>query len=99
MGLRLKEQTLCNISNHTFKKGTLHQTFYKQYRSSFLDNLRKAGDVVKYKNNNTLADDEQLSPSFENAIVLWSLEKIDARLPAKVKKKLRSSDDWEHNIA
>ena len=29
---------------------------------------------------------EQLSPSFENAIVLWALEKIDPRLPGKVKK-------------
>ena len=85
-GLETKGANFMNISNHIFKKGTPHQTFYKQYRSSFLDNLRKAGDVVKYKNNKTLDEDEQLSPSFENAIVLWSLEKIDARLPAKVKK-------------
>ena len=31
-------------------------------------------------------EDEKLSPSFENAIVLWALDKIDPRLPARVKK-------------
>lgn len=85
-GLETKGANFLNISQHTFKKGTPHQTFYKQYRSSFLDNLRKSGDVVKFKNDSVLREDEQLSPSFENAIVLWSLEKIDARLPCKVKK-------------
>ena len=39
-----------------------------------------------FKNGTLLTEDEQLSPSFENAIVLWTLEKIDPRLPAKVKK-------------
>ena len=51
-----------NISEHTFKKGTPHQTFYKQYRLSFLDNLRKTGDVVKFKNDTVLS--EGLSPSY-----------------------------------
>lgn len=60
--------------------------FYKQYRASFTDNLRKTGDIVIFKNNQALTEDEQLSPSFENAIVLWTLEKIDPRLPSKVKK-------------
>ena len=58
----------------------------KQYRASFIDNLRKGGDKVLYKNDFVLTEDEKLSPSFENAIVLWTLEKIDPRLPSKVKK-------------
>ena len=33
-----------------------------------------------------LDEDEKLSPSFENAIILWTLEKIDPRLPQKVKR-------------
>ena len=33
-----------------------------------------------------MLEDEKLSPSFENAIVLWTLHKIDPRLPARVKK-------------
>ena len=76
-----------------FKKGTPFQTFYKQYRASFLDNLQKHGDVVKYKNDLILEEDEKLSPSFENAIILWTLEKIDPRLPQKVKR------DYGHQMS
>ena len=75
-----------NIADHVFKQGTPFQTFFKQYRASFLDNSRKRGDVVKYQNDFVLTEDEKLSPSFENDIILWSSEKIDARLPSKVKK-------------
>ena len=85
-GLETKGANFMNISEHSFKKGTPYQTYYKQYRASFIDNLRKEGDIVQYKNNLVLDQDEKLTPSFENAIVLWSLEKIDARLPLKVKK-------------
>ena len=85
-GLETKGANFMNISDHVFKQGTPYQTFYKQYRASFIDNLRKRGDTVEYKNE-VLAADEKLSPSFENAIVLWSLEKIDPRLPSKVKKE------------
>ena len=41
---------------------------------------------MKYKNDLVLTEDEKLSPSFENAIILWTLEKIDPRLPHKVKR-------------
>ena len=72
-GLETKGANFLNISEHTYKKGTPHQTFYKQYRSSIVNNLRKAGDVVNYKHGEVLVRDETLSPSFENAIVLWAL--------------------------
>ena len=85
-GLETKGANFMNVSDHTFKKGTPYQTFYKQYRASFIDNLRKQGDIVCYKNNYILPEDEKLSPTFENAIVLWALDKIDPRLPAKVKR-------------
>ena len=85
-GLMTKGANFMNISEHIFKTGTPHQTFYKQYRASFVDNLRKRGDRMLFKNNLRLEEDEKLSPSFENAIVLWTLEKIDPRLPSKVKK-------------
>ena len=85
-GLTTKGANFMNIAEHIFKAGTPHQTFYKQYRASFVDNLRKTGDRIVFKNNLPLTEDEKLTPSFENAIVLWTLEKIDARLPAKVKK-------------
>ena len=63
-----------------------YQTFYKQFRAGFLDNLRKQGDRLVYKNNAQLDSDEKMSPTLEAAIVLWALERIDARLPKKVKK-------------
>ena len=85
-GLQTKGANFLNISEHVFTKGTPFQTFYKHYRAAFLDNLRKQGDVVKFKNNQVLEEDEKLSPSFENAIILWTLEKIDPRLPHKVKR-------------
>ena len=85
-GLETRGANFMDISEHVFKKGTPYQTFYKQYRASFIDNLRKTGDLVEYRNNFRLTEDEKLSPSFENAIVLWSLEKIDPRLPSKVKR-------------
>ena len=85
-GLETKGANFMNIAEHSYKQGTPFQTFYKQYRASFIDNLRKQGDIVKYRNDFVLTEDEKLSPSFENAIILWSLEKIDPRLPAKVKK-------------
>ena len=85
-GLMTKGANFLNIADHTFKHGTPYQTFYKQYRAAFVDNLRKQNDVVQYKNNFVLTEDEKLTPSFENAIVMWTLEKIDPRLPARVKK-------------
>ena len=48
-GLETKGANFMNISAHAFKKDVPYQTFYKQYRASFLDNLRKRGDVVKYR--------------------------------------------------
>ena len=85
-GLETKGANFMDISKHSYKQGTPFQMFYKQYRASFVDNLRRQGDTVLYKNDLVLTEDEKLSPSFENAIILWSLEKIDPRLPAKVKK-------------
>ena len=85
-GLETKGANFLKIAGQTYKQGDQHQTFYKQYRASFIDNLRKRGDQIKYKNDVALTEDEQLSPSFENAIVLWALKEIDARLPLRVKK-------------
>ena len=85
-GLETKGANFLKIASISFNKGDQHQTFYKQYRASFIDNLRKEGDLVKFKNEQALSEDEQLSPSFENAIVLWALKEIDGRLPEKVRK-------------
>jgi len=59
--------------------------FYKQFRCGFLNNLRKAGDEILY-NGTKLSEDEKISPTFESAILMWALEKLEPRLPAKVQK-------------
>lgn len=60
--------------------------FYKQLRSGILNNLRKKGDKIVYKSGKKLAEDELISPTFECMIMMWALEKLDPRLPSKVKK-------------
>ena len=80
------------ITEHCYKSTMLPQVFYKQFRTSFINNLRRKGEVMTHKGGKQLSEDEILSPSFEDAIVLWSLEKIDPRLPKKVRK------DYEHRL-
>ena len=75
-----------DIASLTFKKGTPHQTFFKQFRAGFLDNLRKKGEKLAYKGDEKLNDDEKMTPTLEATIILWALERIDARLPVKVQR-------------
>ena len=65
--------------------GQKPEVFYKQFRTCIMNYLRKMGDAILY-NNTTLAKDEIISPTFECIIMLWCLEKIDMRLPARVQK-------------
>ena len=54
-----------------YKTGDNAQTFYKQFRAGFVDNLRKAGDARSHlKPGDRMPADEVLSPSFEDAIIL-----------------------------
>ena len=80
------------ITEHCYKSDMQPQVFYKQFRTSFINNLRRKGEVMTHKGGKALDDNEVLSPSFEDTIVLWSLEKIDPRLPKKVRK------DYEHRL-
>ena len=48
---------------------------------------------MTHKGGKVIDADETLSPTFEDAIVLWALEKIDPRLPKKVRK------DYEHRLS
>ena len=75
-----------DIAALTYKKGTPHQTFYKQFRAAFMDNLRKQGEKLEYRCEEELTADEKMTPTLEATIILWSLERIDLRLPVKVQK-------------
>ena len=59
--------------------------FYNQYRTLISNNLGKAGDIIKYKNNTVLDSDEKLTPMLEDLILLNVLKEIDGRLPQLVK--------------
>ena len=89
--IQAKGANFLRITEIVFTSKMMPQVFYKQLRAKFLNNLRKKGE--KAKGGIILAADETLTPSFEDAIVLWALEKIDARLPAKVRK------DYEHRLS
>ena len=74
------------VSAIQYKSGANHQTFYREFRAAFQDNLKRTGHKIKYQGDRELTADETLSPTFEETIVLWALEKIDPRLPAHVNK-------------
>ena len=60
-------------------------SFYNQYRTLIINNLSKNGDVIKYKNDLVLREDEKMSPMLEDLVLLNVLREIDPRLPAFVK--------------
>ena len=77
---------LLDVASINPKPDQLPLVFYKQFKSRIFNNLRKKGDKVIYKGGKRLAEDEIISPTFASIIMMWALEKLDLRLPAKVKK-------------
>ena len=61
-------------------------SFYNEYRTLVVNNLARAGDVLKYKNNENLENDEKMSPMIEDLVLLNVISKIDSKLPAYVKR-------------
>ena len=59
--------------------------FYNQYRTLITGNLAKKNDVIKYKGNVGLSEDEKMSPMLEDLVLLDAVREIDARLPAHIR--------------
>jgi hypothetical protein len=59
--------------------------FYAEFRNCVLASLKKKGDIIKWQNNKVLDEDEQLSPTFEELILINVLSLIDNRLPGHVR--------------
>jgi hypothetical protein len=59
--------------------------FYNQYRTMITSNLAKQNDVLKYKNNHIMAQDEKMTPMLEDIILLDVVREIDSRLPAFIR--------------
>ena len=60
--------------------------FYNQYRSMIIGNLAKRGDVVEWKNE-TLKEDEKLTASYEDMILLNVLHLLHPKLPMYVREQ------------
>lgn len=60
--------------------------FYDNYRSLILGTLGRTGDEIKWKNT-TLTEDEELTPSHEDLILLNVLTLVHHQLPAFVKEQ------------
>ena len=84
--LEKKGAHFLKVSDLKYKEGSNHQTFYREFRSAICDNTKPRGHRIQYLNNKELVEDEGISPTFEETIVLWCLEKIDSRLPMHVNK-------------
>ena len=67
-----------------YQPGTSAIGFYNQYRNLIITNLKKRGDQIEWQNVE-LAQDERLSPTFEDHILLTVLGLIDSRLPGHVR--------------
>ena len=86
-GLKRHNQTIFDVSDVQYSANEDFNAFYVKFRSTICDNLRKQGDQIEFlSSDKDLIEDEILSPTFEEVIVLWSLEKIDTRLPGQVKQ-------------
>ena len=66
-------------------------SFYLKFRSRICNQLKKKGDkIIMPKDQqlleHELLDDEIISPTFEEVILIWCLEKIDPKLPLQLKE-------------
>ena len=84
--IETKGVNLLRIADHNFKSGQNYQTFFKEFMSSISDNLRKKGDKMDSKTGKLLQSDEVISPTMRDCLIIWALEKIDQRLPKRIKK-------------
>ena len=66
--------------------------YYNQYRTVMMTNLAKREDIIKYKSETPLTENEVLGPTFEDIILIQVLGLIDARLPQHIR------DIYSHKI-
>jgi hypothetical protein len=87
-----QEQEVPNILHLfslSYQKGENITGFYNKYRKQVMANMKKQGDVIAWKNNAVLREDEELSPSLEDLILSNVLRRIDVRLPGLVRTQFR----------
>ena len=84
-GIQKKGRYFHRMDSIRFDKSTMtdYFKFYTDLRSCFKSNLRKRGDMIKFKGAK-LEEDEKITPTTECLIIQIALERIDSRLPAEI---------------
>jgi hypothetical protein len=82
-----KKSLILNLSHIQYQQDASRAEFYNQYRNMVLASLKKKGDVISWQNNMVLMEDEQLSPTFEELILVNVLGLINAHLLEHVRDK------------
>ena len=76
-----------NIVDIKFDPDTMTATsVYNAYRAKIMENLKPRHTIIHWKNNLCLTQNEILTPTFEDHILLSVIQLIDNRLPAKVRE-------------
>jgi len=83
----LRKSLLINLIDLHYQQEASIVDFYYKYRNVVMACLRKKGDIILWQNKMVLAEDEQLSPTFEELILVNVLGLIDTRLLAFVRDK------------
>ena len=79
-----------DLAKIKYDKGDSPSKHYKKIYHHFQDNLYKKNDVLLFKNNSKLKENEIMSPTMLNFILFYTIETIDKRLMKVIKEK------WGH---
>ncbi len=91
-GIKQKRLQFRNLLALKYQQHANGDKFYNQYRNLVIANLKKNGDIIMWQNNKVLTEDEQLSPTFEDMILVNVLGLIDTRLPEHI------LDHYDHSM-
>ena len=75
-----RKKNFFEILDIHFQAGASVNEFYEQYRNMIIMNLKKRGDIILWQNGRVLDGDEELSPTFEDMILVNVLGLIDCHL-------------------
>jgi len=103
--IQYKEILFFNLFDLQYNQEISAIGFYDQYRNLIMASLKKKGDIIVWQNETVLAEDEQLSPTFEELILANVLSLINNRLPSYVRNsyyrligKTKSLMDYREDI-
>ena len=77
---------LFDIIDIQYSHNLSYDEFYYKFRTSISKSLKLQGTKIDYLNDIELLEDETISPTFEDIILIWCMEKIDSNLPKQVRE-------------